>query len=198
MKRILIFSGVLLAGQVFFSCSSARQVSQQQYNTLAVAQQAPFRQETIAIPDLAEITPRDTRTNNTAQVRMTAPYLLKDKNTARKPAYRPGNMSAPEIKPAVKKKPVHILGLADEEPEKKTNTMALLSLIFAITGILLFPLFLIASIIVGFIGLSQIKKNPEKYKGKGLAIAGIIISFAVLFLLIALVALYVFVLFLFV
>ncbi len=52
--------------------------------------------------------------------------------------------------------------------EGKTNTMAILALIFGF-------LFGILGIIFGIIALSQIKKDPSQ-KGKGLAIAGIIIG----------------------
>lgn len=55
----------------------------------------------------------------------------------------------------------------------KTNTMALLSLIF---GILFFvPLAPIFAIIFGFIGLDQIKNTGEE--GKGMAIAGLVLGF---------------------
>ncbi len=59
----------------------------------------------------------------------------------------------------------------------KTNTMALLSLIFGILGIITFIvligyLFAILAIIFGILGLSQIKSSGES--GSGMAIAGII------------------------
>ncbi len=53
-------------------------------------------------------------------------------------------------------------------PEEKTNVLAILSLIFAF----LFPPL---GLIFGIIALVQISKDPFQ-KGKGLAIAGIIIS----------------------
>jgi len=55
-----------------------------------------------------------------------------------------------------------------EKSSQKTSILAILSLIFAF----LFPL---AGLILGIIALSEIKKNPS-IKGRGLAIAGIIIS----------------------
>lgn len=60
------------------------------------------------------------------------------------------------------------------------QTLALLSLIFGISslvigwccslGLLLSP----AAVITGIIAMSQIKKDPEKHTGRGLAIAGIV------------------------
>ena len=55
-----------------------------------------------------------------------------------------------------------------EKSSQKTSILAILSLIFAF----LFPL---VGLISGIIALSEIKKNPS-IKGRGLAIAGIIIS----------------------
>ncbi len=55
-----------------------------------------------------------------------------------------------------------------EKSSQKTSVLAILSLIFAF---LFFPL----GLILGIIALSEIKKNPN-LKGKGIAIAGIIIS----------------------
>ncbi|MFH1972316.1 MAG: DUF4190 domain-containing protein [archaeon] len=59
---------------------------------------------------------------------------------------------------------------------RKTNTFSILSLIFAF----IFPLL---GLIFGVIALVQIKKNPS-LKGKGLAIAGIIISIVIPLLLV--------------
>jgi len=54
----------------------------------------------------------------------------------------------------------------------------LLTILFiSIDGPLLIPvLILAAGIVLSSIGLRQIKKNPEKHKGKELAIAGLIIG----------------------
>ncbi len=57
--------------------------------------------------------------------------------------------------------------------EKKYNTLAILAIIFAF----LFPL---AGIILGIIALNQIKKTGEK--GKGLAIAAIILPIVMIIL----------------
>ena len=58
---------------------------------------------------------------------------------------------------------------------KETNENAILGLIFAFV---LPPL----GIIFSLIALSQINKNPEKYKGKELATAGLILSIAYIIL----------------
>lgn len=70
---------------------------------------------------------------------------------------------------------------AQPSQEKKTNILAILSLVFSVIGMG------IVGIILGFVGLSQIKKTGEG--GKGLAIAGIIVGFFGVFLLFLLVVL---------
>ena len=68
-------------------------------------------------------------------------------------------------------------------PAAKTNTLALISLI---TGLIAFPLYFfwigaplsLASLITGYIALPQIKRTGEN--GRGLAMAGIIISWSLL------------------
>jgi peptidyl-prolyl cis-trans isomerase B (cyclophilin B) len=59
-------------------------------------------------------------------------------------------------------------GYAAVPAEQKTNVLAIVSLVISILG------FNVIAIILGAIGLSQIKKTGEK--GRGLAIAGIIIG----------------------
>ncbi len=58
---------------------------------------------------------------------------------------------------------------AQPPTEQKTNTMAVVGFILA------FFLSLVG-LILSIVGLMQIKKDPAKYKGKGLAVAGIIIG----------------------
>jgi len=68
---------------------------------------------------------------------------------------------------------------SDKDDEKQTETNAIIAFIGALV---LFPL----GIIFGIISLNKISKNPEKYKGRGFALAGIIIGgLYLLFLLIA-------------
>jgi hypothetical protein len=73
--------------------------------------------------------------------------------------------------------------MADEQPapaspqgEQKTNVMAILSLIFAII-----PPFQLLGLIFGIIALVQLGKGKNQ-KGKGLAIAGIIVSIVLMIL----------------
>lgn len=54
------------------------------------------------------------------------------------------------------------------------------SMIVGLSGILLSwcfgPVPGIVALVLGLVALSQIKKSPEKYSGKGMAIAGIVIG----------------------
>ena len=68
---------------------------------------------------------------------------------------------------------------AEEEPvfvEKKLETMSLLSFIFGILGFLPVPLIgglgWIAAIVLAKSGMNKIDQEPNKYKGRGLAVAG--------------------------
>ena len=58
---------------------------------------------------------------------------------------------------------------------KKNNALALTSMILSLVGLIIFGLPCgIAAIITGIIGL--VKFNPETEKGKGMAIAGIVVG----------------------
>ena len=68
---------------------------------------------------------------------------------------------------------------AEDEPvfvEKKLETMSLLSFIFGILGFLPLPVIgglgWIAAIVLAKSGMNKIDQEPNKYKGKGLAVAG--------------------------
>jgi hypothetical protein len=77
-----------------------------------------------------------------------------------------------------------------QPPVKRANQgLALASMITAIAGVVLGgclgPLPGIAALIMGLVALSQIKKEPDKYGGKPLATAGVIIgSISIVFYLI--------------
>lgn len=58
----------------------------------------------------------------------------------------------------------------------KTSGLAIASLILAVCGIFTCSLTSIPALILGIVGLCTIKKNAQKLKGQGLAIAGIIVS----------------------
>lgn len=88
------------------------------------------------------------------------------------------------------------ISLLDGETEPKAHWAAITGMICGILGLLVAPLFFSTlGIIFGGIGISKIKKNPEKYKGRGMAVAGLvtgIIGIVVIFLLVAIVlALYI-------
>lgn len=64
---------------------------------------------------------------------------------------------------------------------KKTNTLAIVSIVSAILAVVTFCVcyggpFPLVSIVTGIIAISQINKEPETQGGKGLAIGGIAIS----------------------
>jgi hypothetical protein len=64
----------------------------------------------------------------------------------------------------------------------KNNGMAITSLVFGLLSFFLGwlcclgPLFSLLGVIFGFVGISQINKNPNVQTGKGMAISGIILS----------------------
>jgi len=69
--------------------------------------------------------------------------------------------------------------------EKKTTGVAIASLILGILGLMcLGPLGSIPAIICGHIGLSAVKKNPETLQGGGMALAGLIMGYIQIVLLI--------------
>jgi Domain of unknown function (DUF4190) len=75
--------------------------------------------------------------------------------------------------------------------QKQTAGVAVASLILGILGlILLGPLGSIPAVICGHIGLSQIKKNPDTLQGGGLAIAGLVMGYLQIALLVILIPLF--------
>ena len=68
-----------------------------------------------------------------------------------------------------------VYGADSEVEEPKVHWAALTGMICGILGLLVTPfLFATLGVIFGGIGLSKIKKNPEKFKGKGMAITGLV------------------------
>jgi hypothetical protein len=61
-----------------------------------------------------------------------------------------------------------------------SQSLAMASMITGLSGILLSwcfgPVPGIAALVLGLVALSQIKKSPEKYTGKGMAITGVVIG----------------------
>jgi Domain of unknown function (DUF4190) len=60
----------------------------------------------------------------------------------------------------------------------KTNGLAIASLICSCAGVLLFSLPCILGVVFGFVARSQIRRSQGAQKGNGLALAGIIVGFA--------------------
>ena len=71
-------------------------------------------------------------------------------------------------------------------PDVKTSRLAITSLVLMIMGFFTAQLTAIPALIFGIIALIKIKKNAGRLKGKGMAIAGIIVPTIVMALLIAL------------
>ncbi|HEX4058756.1 MAG TPA: DUF4190 domain-containing protein [Galbitalea sp.] len=70
---------------------------------------------------------------------------------------------------------------------RATNTLAIIALIASCAGLLV-PLADIAGVVMGFIALNQIKRTGEN--GHGMALAAVIVGFAVFFLELLVVAAY--------
>ncbi len=88
---------------------------------------------------------------------------------------------APPIPPAIRP-PV-------SGPVRKTNSYAMAGMIFGILAVLCCCKFLFGAlgIIFSLIGLSQINRHPEFYEGRGLAIAGLVLSILSLLLAVVLI-----------
>lgn len=71
-------------------------------------------------------------------------------------------------------------------PRKQLNVFALIGFITTVTG----TGFVIGSLVLSIIGLVQINKEPERYQGKWLAIAGVAINGGIVLLVIALLFLF--------
>jgi len=68
-------------------------------------------------------------------------------------------------------------GFQDQGIRRQTNTMALVSLIAAISSYVLFPCIgSIVGLICGIMAKKQIDQEPERWEGRGMATAGIVIS----------------------
>ena len=83
-----------------------------------------------------------------------------------------------QVKPTLKsefKKGAKMIASYSDDP--KTNGSALTGFILSLVGLFLFGFILgVLAIIFSAIGLGKIKKDSSKWKGKGLAIAGLIIG----------------------
>jgi hypothetical protein len=76
-------------------------------------------------------------------------------------------------------------------PVPSTNGMAVASLVLSCVGIVpfFFGITCILGIIFGFVARSQIRDSPTPQQGRGLALAGIIVGFSLIFLFILIIIL---------
>ena len=66
-------------------------------------------------------------------------------------------------------------------PASKTNSMAVAGLLFGLFGLMggwicCGPLFSVLGIVFSSVGLSQIKRNPSRETGRGIAMTGLVLS----------------------
>lgn len=64
----------------------------------------------------------------------------------------------------------------------KNNTLAIVSLVLGILSIMFYFLTAIPGVITGHMARSKIKKMPDRYEGKGMALSGLILSYIMLIL----------------
>lgn len=71
-------------------------------------------------------------------------------------------------------------GQAKSMPAYKNNTLAIVSLVLGILSIFFYFLTAIPGIIAGHMARSRAKKQPDLYEGRGMALAGLILSYIML------------------
>jgi MFS family permease len=74
-------------------------------------------------------------------------------------------------------------GYGYAQPHRETNNYALMSLIFSVAGVLC-GVSAIAGVVMGHIARRQIKREPGRYDGAGMALAGLIVGWIITGLLI--------------
>ncbi len=87
-----------------------------------------------------------------------------------------------------KDEPDQSYSVVDYDQPKK-DQMAVWGFVCAVAGFLFAPLFLVG-LILGGISLDRIRRNPDKYRGRGLALAAVIIGGVVILLAIFIIALF--------
>ena len=77
-------------------------------------------------------------------------------------------IAAPPTHPAASQVPPH-------SPQKKTNGLAIAALLCGLVGIITscFPIIGLVGVILGIVALVQLRDEPERFRGKGMAITGI-------------------------
>ncbi len=71
---------------------------------------------------------------------------------------------------------------APQQQQSTSNGLSITALVLGVLSIVLGILAAIPGIIVGHIARSKAKNNPQQYGGGGMALAGLILSYAVLIL----------------
>src|SRR4030042_476949 len=70
----------------------------------------------------------------------------------------------------------NVKSVAQPSSSVKTSGLAIASLVLAVCGIFTCGLTAIIGLILGIVGLCAIRKRADQLKGRGLAIAGIVVS----------------------
>lgn len=131
----------------------------------------------LSVPTLSNVIPQVA--NNSRDKNQTTSILTSTKNKPIKDNIKNTKKAVKKIIKSIKNKPAE---------EQKIHWAALTGFITSLVGLFLLPiLFGIVGIVFSAIALSQIKRSPELYKGKGFAIAGLVIGIvAVLFIFLVL------------
>ncbi|NZA24825.1 DUF4190 domain-containing protein [Luteimonas sp. SJ-92] len=77
-------------------------------------------------------------------------------------------------------------------PIRQTSPLAIVSLISGILGILPFPLIAsLVAVVTGHLARGEIRRQPDRYDGDGLALAGLILGYAMILLSVLAIAVFV-------
>lgn len=88
---------------------------------------------------------------------------------------QPGVPAAPAYSAPQSAAPAYGQTAYGQAPAGKTNTLAIVSLVASIAGVVIWGIGFIVGVICGHISLGQIKKTGEQ--GRGMAVAGLIIGY---------------------
>lgn len=68
-------------------------------------------------------------------------------------------------------------------PTRQSHPLAVISLVAGILGVLPFPLMAsLVAVVTGHLARAEIRRAPERYEGDGLALAGLILGYAMIVL----------------
>ena len=72
------------------------------------------------------------------------------------------------------------------DPLRQTSTMAIVSLVSGMLGWTLLPLIgSVVAIVTGHIARAEIRRNPQSLEGDGLAVAGLVLGYAMVAIAVA-------------